>query len=87
MKTFDAIIVGSGAGGGTAAYNLTKRGFNVLVLEKGDWSKAEDFLPYDELRFLEHKTLTPGLGRTALLPSMAPPGHTYCTERIHPGTR
>ena len=59
MKTFDAIIVGSGAGGGTAAYNLTKRGFNVLVLEKGDWSKAEDFLPYDELRFLEHKTLTP----------------------------
>ncbi len=56
----DAIIVGSGAGGGTAARALTQRGMKVTVLEKGGWKRAEDFLPYDELHFQEHKALIPG---------------------------
>lgn len=32
---YDAIIVGSGAGGGMAAYELTRRGMKVLMLEAG----------------------------------------------------
>lgn len=32
---YDAIIIGSGAGGSAAAYRLTQRGFRVLLLEKG----------------------------------------------------
>src|SRR5690242_9496171 len=32
---YDAVIVGSGAGGGIAAYVLTQRGLNVLLLEAG----------------------------------------------------
>ena len=36
-KVYDAIIVGSGAGGGTAAYVLTQAGANCLMLEAGDW--------------------------------------------------
>ncbi|WP_447764161.1 GMC family oxidoreductase [Sphingopyxis panaciterrae] len=32
---FDVLIVGSGAGGGMAAYELTRRGFKVLMLEAG----------------------------------------------------
>lgn len=64
---FDAIIVGSGAGGGTAARVLTStRGWRVLVLEKGDWKQPEDFLPYDELHFSEHKVLTPSVADDAL---------------------
>jgi choline dehydrogenase-like flavoprotein len=59
MKNYDAIIVGSGAGGATAARVLTQKGFTVAVLEKGDWKKADDFLPYDELHYAEHKFLTP----------------------------
>jgi len=55
----DAIIVGSGAGGGTAASALTKRGWNVVVLEKGPNRPADEFVPYDELHFQDHKALRP----------------------------
>jgi len=55
----DAIIVGAGAGGGTAARVLTQRGWNVVVLEKGPQRTAEDFLPFDELHFHTHKALIP----------------------------
>ena len=33
---YDVCIVGSGAGGGMAAYALTKAGANVVLLEAGD---------------------------------------------------
>ncbi|MGH3933380.1 MAG: GMC oxidoreductase [Pseudonocardiaceae bacterium] len=57
----DAIVVGSGAGGGTAARVLTQRGLSVAVLEKGRYRGPDEFLPYDELHFLEHRALTPGM--------------------------
>lgn len=55
----DAIIVGSGAGGGTAAKILTARGWSVIVLEKGRAVGPQEFLPFDELHYREHKTLIP----------------------------
>ncbi len=39
-NVYDAIIVGSGAGGGTVAYNLTKAGAKCLMLEAGGWYDA-----------------------------------------------
>ncbi|MGH9307252.1 MAG: GMC family oxidoreductase [Acidimicrobiales bacterium] len=46
---FDVVIVGSGAGGGIAAFVLANAGARVLVLEKGPWATPADFGD-DELR-------------------------------------
>ena len=36
MRDFDAVIVGSGTAGQTAAYDLQEKGMKVAVVEKGD---------------------------------------------------
>jgi choline dehydrogenase-like flavoprotein len=42
-KKFDVCIVGSGAGAGPIAYELSKAGYQVAVLEKGSWFNEQDF--------------------------------------------
>ena len=46
---YDAIVIGSGAGGGVAACGLSEAGRNVLVIEAGAWP-ATDALRQDHLR-------------------------------------
>ena len=38
---YDAIIVGSGAGGGTLAHTLARSGKRILLLERGDFPTRE----------------------------------------------
>jgi cholesterol oxidase len=40
---YDYIIVGSGFGGSVSALRLSKKGYKVLVIEKGKWFEANDF--------------------------------------------
>ncbi len=49
MKTYDAIIVGAGAGGGITAGVLCEAGLRVLLLERGPALKFND-VPRDHLR-------------------------------------
>ena len=42
MNTFDIIIIGSGAGGGTIARELAGTGARILIVERGDFVPQED---------------------------------------------
>jgi choline dehydrogenase-like flavoprotein len=50
-KVFDVIIVGSGAGGGMAAYQLTKAGAKVCLLEAGGFYDPADPKYITQLKF------------------------------------
>ena len=42
-KNYDAIVIGSGAGGATTAAKLVKAGMTVLILEEGPYRTNKDF--------------------------------------------
>jgi choline dehydrogenase-like flavoprotein len=47
-RAVDFVIVGSGASGGVLARELSRAGFDTVVLEQGPWRTAQDF-HHDEL--------------------------------------
>ncbi len=66
---FDAIIVGSGAGGSAAAFRLAETGCKVLLLEKGaplptDGSTLDAEIVLREGRFKNHAPWLDGTGQT-----------------------
>ncbi len=60
MSEFDAVIIGSGAGGGAVAWRLASAGKRVLVLEKGPWFTEADYFK-DEIACCRRSTYTPNL--------------------------
>ncbi|MEW6113623.1 MAG: GMC family oxidoreductase [Thermodesulfobacteriota bacterium] len=65
----DAVIVGSGAGGATAAYLLARAGKEVVVLEEGGYHQTEDFEgPIGDLmgKLYRDAGMTPILGKPAI---------------------
>jgi len=61
-RSYDAVVVGSGFGGGIAACRLAEAGKRVCVLERGRRFAREDFSeePADAPGMLWHRTLNPG---------------------------
>ncbi len=41
MESYDVIIIGSGAGGGTLSYTLADSGKKIFILERGDYLPRE----------------------------------------------
>lgn len=60
MKTYDICIVGSGAGAGPIAYELSRAGYSVLILEKGPALEEKDFTK-DEIAVSRRGIYTPRL--------------------------
>ncbi|MEM6533386.1 MAG: GMC family oxidoreductase [Myxococcota bacterium] len=58
MKSADVVVVGSGAGGAPMALELARAGVNVIILERGEYHKKEDF-HYDELGVARRDFLVP----------------------------
>src|ERR1700756_5621963 len=67
-QEYDAIVIGSGAGGAAAAYRLTMGGLSVALLEKGnhlptDGSTLDIQRVFHEGPFLSREPWTDGCGR------------------------
>lgn len=61
MNDEAVVIVGSGAGGGTLAYELTKRGIPVVVLEAGGYLTNDDYVndeweAFNQMAWLDPRT-------------------------------
>ena len=52
-KTFDVCIVGSGAGGGMVAHELTKAGADVVMLEAGEDYESIIRVPFKMIEIVE----------------------------------
>ncbi len=65
----DVVVVGSGAGGAVAAYELASRGLAVLILEEGRHFQRQDFVrdPLSQMiRLYRNHGLTASLGNTVI---------------------
>ena len=59
-QIYDAIVVGSGASGGTVAHQLCQAGYKVALLEKGRLINRDEFTK-DELAYCRRDVVTPSL--------------------------
>jgi len=59
MDTYDVIIIGTGAGGGTLARHLAPSGKRVLLLERGDWLPREPENWLVEEVFVKNRYISP----------------------------
>jgi choline dehydrogenase-like flavoprotein len=77
MTHYDAIIIGSGAGGGTLARHLAPSGKRILVLERGGWLPREpENISASEV-FVENRYVSPDTWRYPSGEEFQPQIH-YC---------
>ena len=96
--SYDAIVIGAGAGGGVAAYVLASRGARVLLLEEGPWidlaSSGRDPLRNHRLSQYGDNTGLPDDARRVIVsPEGAPtvvrgyqPGYNHIATGVGGGT-
>ena len=86
-KVYDVVVIGSGASGGMAAWNLTRQGVNVLLLDAGDRFDPANFwmalLPYERREKLRRGERPPQFFLSAKeQPVLSPPDNPYTLYRV-----
>jgi choline dehydrogenase-like flavoprotein len=59
VDSYDVVIIGSGAGGGTLAHRLAPSGKRILLLERGDWLAREPQNWSDQSVFVDSRYISP----------------------------
>lgn len=82
---FDAVIIGSGAGGAPIAYELSRAGKRVLVLEKGPLLRTQDELSPGSLSdFKRDEMFNAGTERIINVPGMVNTGAPFYASHVEP---
>ncbi len=76
-ESYDIIIIGSGAGGGTLAYHLAPSGKRILLLERGGWLPREPQNWLAESVFVDGRYITPDTWHYSDGSSFQPQVHYY----------
>jgi choline dehydrogenase-like flavoprotein len=84
MENFDAVIIGSGAGGAPVAYELAKAGKSVLVLEKGPLLGTQDDTQNELSDFKRDELYASGSEKIITLPGVVNTGASFFTSHIEP---
>jgi choline dehydrogenase-like flavoprotein len=87
--THDVVVIGSGCTGGTAAWQLSRRGLRVLVLEAGDSVTAADSHPNQTLGSTLRRLWRVLVARSQRVQSLHPcywvhPPELFVDDRAHP---
>lgn len=84
MEAFDAIIIGSGAGGAPVACELARAGKTVLVLEKGPRLRTQEDSPNGLSDFKRDEMFSSGPEKIITLTGVANTGAAFYTSHIEP---
>src|SRR5688572_9060391 len=83
-EAFDAVIIGSGAGGAPIAHALVKAGKRVLVLEKGPLFRTQQQAPDGLSDFKRDELFATGAEKRVRVPGMANEGDSYYSSHVEP---
>ncbi len=83
-QVFDAVIIGSGAGGAPIAHTLVNAGKSVLVIEKGPLFRPQNDDPMGLSDYKRDELISDGPEKRLMVPGLANTGASFYTSHVEP---